>query len=161
MNKVILLGRLTRDPEVRYSSSNEPLAIARYTLAIDRRYKKNGEKETDFIDCVAFGKAGEFIEKYYKKGQLVSVVGRIQTSSWNDQEGNKRYRTEVVTDEHYFAESKSSTSSSYSNSDNSQNERQSSNSRQSSNTNKPASKVPSDEGFFPIDDDVLDEDLPF
>ena len=78
MNKVILMGRLTRDPEVRYSQSAEPLAIARYTLAINRRFKRQGESEADFIPCVAFGKQGEFAERYFRKGQMVSVVGRLQ-----------------------------------------------------------------------------------
>ena len=106
MNKVILMGRLVRDPEVRYSQGNEPLAIARYTLAVNRRFKKQGEQEADFINCLAFGKAGEFAEKYFKKGQQVSVVGRIQVRSWEDQGGQKRWSTDVVIEEQYFAESK-------------------------------------------------------
>lgn len=109
MNKVILMGRLTRDPETRYTQSEEPMAITRYALAIDRRFRKEGEANADFINCVAFGKGGEFVDKWFKKGQMVSVVGRIQNSSWNDKEtGEKKYRTEVITDEHFFAESKAS-----------------------------------------------------
>ncbi len=84
MNKVILMGRLTKDPEVRYSSQKaEPLAVARYTLAVNRRFKRQGELDADFINCVSFGKAGEFAERYFKKGQMVSVVGRLQVRAMN------------------------------------------------------------------------------
>ena len=103
MNKVILMGRLTKDPEVRYSHGNEPVAVAMYTLAVNRRFKRQGEQDADFIGCVAFGKAGEFAEKYFKKGQLVSIVGRLQVRSWDDNEGKKRYATDVVVEEQYFA----------------------------------------------------------
>ena len=105
MNKVILMGRLAREPEVRYSQGTEPLAIARYTLAVNRRFKRQGEPEADFINCVAFGKTGEFAEKYFKKGQMVSVVGRLQVRSW-DKDGERRYATEVIIEEQHFAESK-------------------------------------------------------
>ena len=106
MNKVILMGRLAREPEVRYSQGTEPLAIARYTLAVNRRFKRQGEPEADFINCVAFGKTGEFAEKYFKKGQMVSVVGRLQVRSWEDNEGKKRWSTDVIVEEQYFAEGK-------------------------------------------------------
>ena len=106
MNKVILMGRLTRSPEVRYSQGAEPVAVARYTLAVNRRFKRKDEPEADFIPCVAFGKSGEFAEKYFKKGQMVSIVGRLQVRSWEDNEGKKRWTTEVVIEEQYFAESK-------------------------------------------------------
>ena len=91
MNKVNLMGRLVRDPEVRYSQGAEPIAVARYTLAVDRRFQRNndGQREADFIGCVAFGKSGEFAEKYFKKGQMVSIVGHLQVRSWDDQEGKK------------------------------------------------------------------------
>lgn len=102
MNKVILIGRLTKDTECRYSND---LAIARYTLAVDRRFKKDGEATADFINCLAFGKAGEFAEKYLKKGTKVAVVGRIQTGSY-EKDGKKVYTTEVVAEEQEFAESK-------------------------------------------------------
>lgn len=104
MNKIILMGRLTKDPEIRYTQSDRPLAIARYTLAVNRRFK--GEQEADFIPCVAFGKQGEFAEKYLSKGQLITVVGRLQVRNWEDKDGNKRTTTEVVVEENYFAESK-------------------------------------------------------
>lgn len=106
MNKVILLGRLTADPEVKYSQSNEPLAVARFTLAVNRRFKKQGEPDADFINCIAFGKNGEFIEKYFRKGQMVSIIGRLQVRSWTDSEGKKRISTDVIVEEQYFAESK-------------------------------------------------------
>lgn len=109
MNKVILMGRLTRDPEIRYSNSSEPVAFTRYSLAVQKRFKRDGEPDAEFVNCVAIGKSGEFVNNYFKKGQMVSVIGRLQTRSWDDQQtGQKKYATEVVTDEHYFAESKKS-----------------------------------------------------
>lgn len=105
MNKVILMGRLTRAPEVRYSDGADPLAVARYTLAVNRRMKKNGEQDADFIPCVAFGKTGEFAEKYFKKGQLVAITGRLQVRSW-DKDGERRWSTDVIVEEQYFAEGK-------------------------------------------------------
>lgn len=132
MNKVILMGRLTRDPEIRYLQGDTPVAVARYSLAVNRRFKKQGEAEADFIKCVAFGKSGEFVEKFLKKGQMISVVGRIQTGSYTDKDGRKVYTTDVVVEEHYFAEGK-----------------------------KEEKPKPEDEGFCPIDESVDDSDLPF
>lgn len=106
MNKSILMGRLTKDPEVRYSQGAEPLAIARYSLAVNKRFKRQGEPDADFIPCVAFGKQGEFAEKYLSKGRLIAVSGRLQVRNWEDNNGNKRTTIEVVVEEHYFAESK-------------------------------------------------------
>ena len=144
MNKVILMGRLTRDPEVRYSQGAEPLAIARYSLAVNRRFKRQGEAEADFIPCVVFGKQGEFAEKYFRKGQMVSVVGRLQVRNWEDNEGKKRTTTEVVVEEQYFAESKASSSA-------------------GTQTAAPAPKKTDDmgDGFYPIDESIEDDDLPF
>lgn len=139
MNKVILMGRLVRDPEVRYTQSNQPMAIARFTLAVNRRFKRQGEQEADFIPCVAFGKSAEFVEKYFRKGQMISVVGRLQVRNWDDSNGNKRTTIEVVAEEQYFAESKKS---------NAENGRK----RENDGIG---------EGFYPIDDDVKDDDLPF
>lgn len=107
MNKAILIGRLTRDPDVRYSQSAEPIAVARYTLAVDRKTKKEGEQTADFISCVAFGRNGEFAEKYFKQGTKIAIVGRIQTGSYTNREGRKVYTTDVVVEEQEFAESKS------------------------------------------------------
>lgn len=106
MNKVILLGRLTKDPDVRRSQGAEPVTIARYTLAVDRRQKKQEGQQADFISCVAFGKAGEFAEKYLHKGTKICVSGRIQTGSYTRQDGTKAYTTDVVIEEQEFAESK-------------------------------------------------------
>lgn len=113
MNKVILMGRLTRDPEIRYSQGAEPFAIARYTLAVDRRGRRDnngGEQTADFIQCVSFGKTAEFAEKYLKQGTKIAITGRIQTGSYTNKDGNKVYTTEVVIEEQEFAESKASAS---------------------------------------------------
>lgn len=108
MNKVILMGRLTRDPDIRYSTGENPLAIARYTLAVDRRFRKDGEATADFISCVVFGRAAEFTAKYFRQGLKITISGRIQTGSYTNRDGQKIYTTEVVVEEQEFAESKSS-----------------------------------------------------
>lgn len=136
MNKVILMGRLTRDPEVRYSQGAEPLAVARYSLAVNKRFKRQGEPDADFIPCVAFGRQGEFAERHFRKGQMVSVVGRLQVRNWEDGEGRKRVTTEVVVEEQYFAENK--------------NKSEEKNLSEAVNSH-----------LYPIDDNVEDEDLPF
>lgn len=102
MNKTILMGRLTKDPEVKYLQDENSTAMARYALAVDRRYRKDGKAETDFISCVTFGKNAEFAEKYLQKGLKILVSGRIQTGSYVNQEGNKVYATNVIVEEHYF-----------------------------------------------------------
>ncbi|MGL4362067.1 MAG: single-stranded DNA-binding protein [Cellulosilyticaceae bacterium] len=111
MNKVMLMGRLTRDPEVRYSQSANPVAVARYGLAIRRQFTKQGEPDVDFFNVVAFGKAGEFAEKFFRKGQMVAVVGRLQVSTWEDQQKVKHTSVDVIAEEQHFAESKSSAES--------------------------------------------------
>ena len=108
MNKVILMGRLTRDPDVKYTAGDNPMAIARYTLAVDRRFKRENEATADFISCVAFGKAAEFAERYFRQGIRIVVSGRIQTGSYTNRDGNKVYTTDVVVEEQEFAESKNS-----------------------------------------------------
>ena len=139
MNKVVLMGRLTRDPEVRYSTSGDSqLAIARYTLAVDRRFKRDGEATADFIRCVAFGKSGEFAEKYLHQGTKVVIEGRIQTGSYQDKDGKTVYTTEVVVENHEFAESK----------------------RVSEENGVNTPPVDSD-GFMTIPDNVDDSGLPF
>lgn len=111
MNKVILMGRLTRDAQTRYTNDVEPMAISRFTLAVDRRVQRNQEGQTaDFISCVAFGKIGQFIEKYGKQGTKFVVEGRIQTGSYTNREGYKVYTTDVIVESIEFAESKSATS---------------------------------------------------
>jgi single-strand DNA-binding protein len=111
MNKVLLLGRLTRDPETRYTQGMEPIAVVKYSLAVNKKFKRQGEADADFINCVAFGKVAEFAEKYFSKGQLVAVTGRLQVRSWEDKDGQKRTATDVVVEEQYFAESKKKTDS--------------------------------------------------
>ena len=111
MNKVILMGRLTRDPEVRYTTTNNTL-VASFSLAVNRRFTREGDSQTaDFINITAWSKTGEFVSKYFKKGQQVAVIGRIQTRSWDDQQGQKRYATDVVAEEVYFADSKKNSDS--------------------------------------------------
>ena len=135
MNKVVLLGRLTRDPEVRYTQGNEPMAVARYSLAVDRQGKKDENKQNaDFISCVAFGKRGEFAEKYLHKGTKIVVCGRLQTGSYTAQDGTKRYTTDVVVDEHSFCESKGATSE---------------------------AQTTDEDGFMNVPDGVEDDGLPF
>lgn len=143
MNKVILMGRLTRDPEVRYSQSNEPMAIARFSLAVDRRGSRNGDGQAaDFISCVAFGKQGEFVEKYLRKGTKIALTGRIQTGSYTNKDGVKVYTTDIVADEMEFAESKNSSSN------------------QDSDMHTQGRMNQSSDGFMDIPDG-LDEELPF
>ncbi len=114
MNKVILVGRLTRDPEVRYSQGENATAVARYTLAVDRRMSRSnqsdGQQTADFIQCVAFGRSGEFAEKYLHKGTKIIVTGRIQTGSYTNKDGQRVYTTDVVVEDQEFAESKNASS---------------------------------------------------
>ena len=137
MNKVILMGRLTKDPEIRYSQGANTTCIARYTLAVDRKFKQEGQPTADFINCIAFGKLGEFAEKYLHKGVKIAVTGRIQTGSYTNKDGQKVYTTDVVVEEQEFCESKSN------NQQNAQGNNQQSN-----------------DGFMNIPDDV-DNELPF
>lgn len=150
MNKVILIGRLTRDPEVRYSTGENALAIARYTLAVDRRFHKDGEANADFISCVSFGRSAEVAEKYFRQGLKIAVSGRIQTGSYTNRDGQKVYTTEVVVEDQEFAESKAA-SDNYAASH--------------PQTNAPAPSMPgpgaaSADGFMNIPDGI-DEELPF
>ena len=115
MNKVILMGRLTRDPEIRYSQGEQSTAVARYTLAVDRRFVRNNgadQQTADFINCVAFGRSAEFAEKYFRKGLKIVVTGRIQTGSYTNRDGQKVYTTDVVVEDQEFAESKNASSGS-------------------------------------------------
>ena len=147
MNKVILMGRLTRDPDVRYSQGDSPMAIARYTLAVDRRFRRDNDQQTaDFISCVAFGRNGEFAEKYLHQGTKIVAEGRIQTGSYTNKDGNKVYTTEVVVENQEFAESKASASN---NEGGFQPQAQS------------APTAPAGDGFMNIPDNVDDSGLPF
>lgn len=137
MNKVIEIGRLTKDPDVRYSQgANGSTAVARYTLTVDRKFKQEGQQTADFINCIAFGKLGEFAEKYLHKGVKIAVVGRIQTGSYKNKDGNTVYTTDVVVDEQEFCESKSQSNS------------------------QPQPTPSNSDGFMNIPDGI-DEELPF
>ncbi len=145
MNKVILMGRLTRDPEVRYSQGDGSMAIARYSLAVDRRGRnQDGDQNADFINIVAFGKSGEFAEKYLHKGTKVLVTGRIQTGSYTNKDGVKVYTTDVVAEDQEFAESKSANSSNGG----------------GFTDNAGQAPVPAGDGFMNVPEGI-DEDLPF
>lgn len=133
------MGRLTRDPEVRYSPDGS-MTVARYSLAVDRRFKREGEADADFINCVAFGKQGEFAEKYLRKGMKIAVSGRIQTGSYTNRDGQKVYTTDVVVEEHFFCESKASESN--------------------ENTYAPTPAPSPSDDFMNIPDDIQEE-LPF
>lgn len=150
MNKAILIGRLTRDPEVRYSQGDNSMAIARFTLAVDRRFRRAGEQgETDFIGCVAFGKQAEFVEKYFRQGMKMVLSGRIQTGSYTNKDGQKVYTTDIVAEEIEFAESKAA-------SGNADSGYQSNFSR----SNYPEPSTAMGDGFMNIPDGI-DEELPF
>ncbi len=110
MNKVILMGRLTRDPVISYSQGENSLAVARYTLAVNRRFQKGNDQTADFISCVAFGKAAEFAEKWFRQGLKICISGRIQTGSYTNKDGNRVYTTDVIIEEQDFAESKNNAS---------------------------------------------------
>lgn len=141
MNRVILMGRLTRDPEVRYTTGENSMVVARYTLAVDRGIKKQAEQSADFIQCVAFSKAAEFAEKYFRQGMRVLVSGRIQTGNYTNKEGQKVYTTEVILDSQEFADSKGENAN-------------------SKGTSNQGTCVDAD-GFMNIPDGVDDEGLPF
>lgn len=109
MNKVVLMGRLTRDPDLKFTKGSDPMAVARFTLAVDRRFRKEGEPTADFINCVVFGKSAEFTDRYFRQGMRVCISGRIQTGSYTNRDGQKVYTTDIVVEEQEFAESKAST----------------------------------------------------
>lgn len=140
MNKVILMGRLTRDPELRYSNTSN-IAVVKFSLAVDRRFKREGQPDADFINCTAFGKTGEFINNYFSKGMRVAVNGRLQVSSWEEEPGKRRYSTDVVVEEAYFADGKKDSGN-------------------NSSAGRQADPMPqADDGFAKVDDD--DDELPF
>lgn len=151
MNKVILLGRMARDPEVRYTQSAEPLAVCRFAVAVERPFSRNrqeGEPTADFINCVCFGKRGENIGQYFRKGNRIAVTGRLQVSNYTDQQGNKRYSTDVVVEDFEFVESKAERENSAGGGFN------------TAPNAQPSTPMPSSAGFS-IDSDAEDEDLPF
>ncbi len=148
MNKVILMGRLTRDPEVRYSQSAQPVAVVRFGIAVNKRFKRDGEPDADFFNCVAFGKTGEFTSKYFKKGMMIALVGRLSVNNWTDNNNQKRTSTEIVVEEQYFAESKAAFESSRANS-------------QSSAPNAAQQEAAQPDDFYSVDSSVDDDNLPF
>ena len=141
MNKVILMGRLTRDPEIRYSQGENNNAVARYTLAVDRRFQRSADQTADFIPCVAFGRSAEFAEKWLKQGTKICITGRIQTGSYTNREGRKVYTTEVVVDQVEFAESKAAAGN-------------------NQQRPQPAPEQTDSDGFMHIPDGI-DDELPF
>ncbi len=144
MNKVILMGRLTRDPEIRYSQGEQSTAVARYTIAVDRRFRRDNDAQTaDFIGCVAFGRQAEFAEKYFRKGTKIAITGRIQTGSYTNKEGQRVYTTDVVVEEQEFAESKAASAE---------------NGFQAADRPSPSNAI--GDGFMNIPDGI-DEELPF
>ena len=139
MNKWIGMGRLTRDPEVRYGQSGN--AVANFSIAVDRRFKRDGEAQADFFNCTAFGKTGEFVEKYLKKGIKVVVDGELQNNNYEDKNGTKHYSVQIIVNQIEFAESKSSQTN-------------------SNDTAEPEANAPADDGFMHVPDGI-DEELPF
>lgn len=135
MNKVILMGRLTRDPEIRISQGENTLTIAKFSIAVDRKYQKNGEKETDFFNCVAFGKLADFVDRYLKQGTKILLTGRVENNNYTNKEGQKVYSVNIMADEIEFAESKNS-------------------------QDRPTPKAADADGFMNIPD-AIDEELPF
>ena len=148
MNKVVLVGRLTRDPEVRYSQGDNATAVARYTLAVDRRFRRDGEPTADFIPCVIFGRSAEFAEKYFRQGLKVVVSGRIQTGSYVNKDGQKVYTTDVIVDDQEFADSKGAAATGTA-------------SQGYSSPKKSEQKAASTDGFMNIPEGVEDSGLPF
>ena len=136
MNKIIMMGRLTRDPETRYSQGNESICVCSFSIAVDRRFKREGEAEADFFNCTAFRKTGEFVEKYFKKGQRILISGTVQNDNYTNKEGQKVYGTKIIVEEAEFADSKNSNGG-----------------NQTSNPTSP-------DGFMNIPDS-MEEELPF
>ena len=143
MNKVILLGNLTRDPEIRYSQGEKQIAVARFSLAVNRRFAKDGETNADFFNCTAFGKTAEFVEKYFRQGSRMSLVGRIENNNYTNKNGEKVYSVQIMVEEVEFAERKSAQSN-----------------NQTQNQNQPAQTNGGDDDFMSIPDGIEDG-LPF
>lgn len=143
MNKVILLGNLTRDPEIRYSQGEKQIAVARFSLAVNRRFANDGETNADFFNCTAFGKTAEFVEKYFRQGSRMSLVGRIENNNYTNKNGEKVYSVQIMVEEVEFAERKSAQSN-----------------NQTQNKNQPAQENGEDDDFMNIPDGIEDG-LPF
>lgn len=164
MNKVILIGRLTRDPEVRYGQGGSQTAVARFSIAVDRRFKREGEPDADFFNCTAFGKQAEFVERYLHKGIKMVVVGRIQNDNYTNRDGQQVYSVRVMVDELEFAESKNASGGGDNFGGNFGGGNFGGNSNFAGNNGAPAPKPapgPIGDGFMNIPDGVEDEELPF
>jgi len=146
MNKVVLVGRLTRDPEVRYSQGDSATAVARYTVAVDRRFKRDNEPNADFIPCVVFGRSAEFAEKYFRQGMRVAISGRIQTGNYTNKDGVKVYTTDIIVEDQEFAESKA--------------ESDANRGSFQQSAPSPSPRMDAGDGFMNIPDGI-DEELPF
>ena len=147
MNKVIMMGRLTRDPEVRYSQGQNPTAVARFSIAVDRRFKREGEPDADFFNCTAFGKQGEFVEKYLHKGVKVVITGRLQNDNYTNKEGQQVYAVRIMVEEIEFAESKNASAGN-------------AGGQPQGGYQQPANNAGAGDGFMNIPDGI-DEELPF
>lgn len=145
MNKVILMGRLTRDPEVRYSTGENSTAVGRFSLAVDRRYKREGEPEADFFNCTTFGKQAEFVEKYLRQGTKVVITGRVQNDNYTNKEGQKVYSVQIIVEEIEFAESKKASEN---------------NGSSNQAGSRPSPSQAADDGFMSIPESA-EEELPF
>lgn len=170
INKVVLLGRVVRNPEVRYSQGDNPICICRYTLAVPRKYRKEGEPDADFINCIAFGKLAEFAEKYFVSGKRYCIAGHLQTGSYTNKDGKTVYYTEVVVEEQDFADNADNAGNGNGNAgggsqQKSGNQRQGQNNNQQSGGNKASgarqqNQQPAGDGFMDVPDGI-DEELPF
>ena len=134
MNKVQLIGRLTRDPELKYTQSTEPVAVTRFSVAVNRKYKRDGEPDADFFNCITFGKTAEFVSKYFSKGKMIGVAGSIRNNSWTDNNGQKRISTEILVDEVEFCGGKTE--------------------------EKNAQEVVQDDDYYTVDENIDDDNLP-
>lgn len=162
MNKVILMGRLTRDPEIRYGGADNQLAIARFSLAVDRRFKRQGDDVTaDFFNCTAFGKQAEFVERYLKQGTKILLSGRVQNDNYTNREGQKVYSVQIIAEEIEFAESKSAQANRAGGGAQSYGGGKSQSYGYGSAQQRPNPAAAMGDGFMNIPDGVDDEDLPF
>ena len=165
MNKVILLGRLTKDPEVRYTAGTNTTAVCRYTLAVNRQYKREGEPDADFFNCVTFGNRAEFSGKYLHKGSMIAVVGELRNNSYTDRNGTKRYSTDIVVSEVHFAGSNNQSSGNMATPNNADfapaDAGYQAPAQRQSTQRQTGTPAPQSDEFMPVDEDFSNEDLPF
>ena len=154
MNKVIMMGRLTRDPEVRYSQGGNSTAVGRFSIAVDRRFKREGQPDADFFNCTAFGKLGEFVEKYLRKGTKIVLTGSVQNDNYTDKDGNQRYSVQIICDEIEFAESKNAQGQG-------QDYQRGSNAGGYTNNSAPSATADAGDGFIMNSPSGMEDELPF